>query len=156
MSIKTRLLLSYIAMLIVPIILSIIASYVVAVYFIGDIAGDEGRGNFMRRAEEQRDRVLNEVKVMSIKNPDALADKAFLEGIQKKLQPLHSSIVVRKQDRIIYGQNDQEDLSKQLPSFGSFSQNYKLKNEERVSALILHQHDFYFNDNMMGTISMAI
>jgi signal transduction histidine kinase len=161
MVIKKRLILSYLGMLIIPIILSIVASYLIGYYYIGDVAGDYNfhfRGNPFKSAQTERNHIFNQLKAVSIKNRSKLEDPQYLGETADRLKPLSSFVVIRKEKEIIYSSlnMDQLDIEESLPSFGQFAQSYKLRSESGRIGFVLNQHDFHFENNAEGSLFIIL
>jgi signal transduction histidine kinase len=106
MSIRVRLLLSYIAMLLIPLILLTVAVVFIMVSLIGDIKGlyklDVREGNpFTTIIQKQKD-ILNDIEQQAMKNPESLTDPDFLQIWNPQLQDINMGMVVQKNDDIIY------------------------------------------------------
>ncbi len=106
MSIRIRLLLSYIAMLLVPLILLTLAVVFVLVSLIGDIKGlykiDIREGNPFTTIIQKQKEILDDIRQQATKNPESLTDPDFLQIWNPQLQDINMGMVVQKNDDIIY------------------------------------------------------
>ncbi|MEH7307001.1 HAMP domain-containing sensor histidine kinase [Neobacillus drentensis] len=104
MSIKTRLLLSYMAMTLIPIVLfALIATTLVSAFY-KDMAGTgdgEGIPAFWETANQRRDLIAG-VKFMAQTDPNRFNDNEFLKGTDEQLDRVHSGLVVMKNNRVSY------------------------------------------------------
>ncbi|MCM3117027.1 HAMP domain-containing histidine kinase [Neobacillus sp. MER 74] len=104
MSIKTRLLLSYMAMTFMPIVLfAFIAATLVSTFY-KDMAGTmDGKGipAFWETTNERRDLIAG-VKFMSQNDPDRFNDIRFLKNTDEQLNGVHSGIVVMKNNQVSF------------------------------------------------------
>jgi signal transduction histidine kinase len=101
MSIKTRLLLSYMAMTFIPIVLFALISTTLVSAFYKDMAGTrDGRGMpaFWETANQRRDLIAG-VKFMTKNDPDRFNDNEFLKSTDEQLNRVHSGLVVMKDNR---------------------------------------------------------
>ncbi|MCD1259692.1 HAMP domain-containing histidine kinase [Paenibacillus athensensis] len=104
MSIRLKLLLSYAAMLIVPLLMMVITAALLIVVFRGDVRslwqqyGQDGtlfENHTLERLEKELWRTAES-------NPAALADRAYLADIDQELQTGKSALVVHKQGEMVY------------------------------------------------------
>ncbi|MBO0962664.1 HAMP domain-containing histidine kinase [Neobacillus sp. MM2021_6] len=104
MSIKRRLLLSYLAMTIIPIVLfALIATTLVSAFY-KDIAGTEGGKRmpvFWETANQRQDLIAG-VQFMAQTDPDRFTDKEFLKSTDKQLNRLQTGLVVMKNNRVSF------------------------------------------------------
>lgn len=157
MSIKLRLLFSNIALIVVPILLFFVASFLLMIVFLGDIREvayllPESH-NFHKTVQE--DSVLfYELKEKSVMNPDELLSLEYLQTYEEELAAINADLVIRKNDEIFYSSPGvQEVAASDLPPFGAYS---SLRNLEEVGNLTfaIKQHDFYMKDG--GKISLFL
>jgi len=167
MSIKFRLIISYIAMLIVPIILSLIALLVVASFYVKSI--DKAydikynghpfqstifKSNPLKDLVDKNSLILMDIEKDIELNPNILQNKSYLLNLDNKLKLTHSGIVVRKNGDITYSTDfiNKDAIKKNLPKFGY---NYKdsMNHNLMINKFILFkQHDFYFKDKVEGSV----
>lgn len=104
MSIKKRLLLSYIAMTIIPIVLFVLIATTLVSAFYKDMAGtDGGKGMpvFWETANHRRELIAG-VKFMIQTDPDRFTDSEFLKNTDEQLNRLQTGIVVMRNDRVSF------------------------------------------------------
>ncbi|QRG66758.1 sensor histidine kinase [Brevibacillus choshinensis] len=104
MSIKTRLLLSYIAMIIVPVVLFGLTASTLASVFFGEQArfGNEGGRSPIWNMFNERSEVFAGVKFMAQHDPDRLLDQSLLTSVDRQLVPLKSALVLVKDGRVAF------------------------------------------------------
>lgn len=118
MSIKMRLLLSYIAMTFIPVILfALIAAGLVSVFF-KDMTGTshaKGMPAFWE-SSNQRNELFAGIKFMAQEDPDHFNDNEFLQKTDVQLKALKAGIVVVKSNRVTFASPfvDSIDLYNQL------------------------------------------
>jgi len=159
MSIKVRLLLSYIAMLIVPIILTVMVALLAGFYYFSDIqkAYDIKEQPFPFSFINEKDKLFASIKLTSIQNPENFQNEIYLKTLEKKLESLNSGIIVRKDDNILYSSSTIVDFntSEYLPRFGEYVKNITVPYKNAKIGLILSQQDFYFADKGSGSVFLA-
>jgi histidine kinase len=157
MSIKLRLNLSNLAMIIVPLVLFIAAAGILTVLFLGDI---EEVTQFLpeshsRDKELQPDSLLfYELKEQSVLNPEQLLTEDYLVEVDHRLKELNAGLLVRKNNEILFSSKSLVEVnSANLPVFGSTNE---MRNLEEVGDRIfaIKQHDFYDIDG--GKISIFV
>ncbi len=157
MSIKLRLILSNIAMIIVPIVLFIVASLLLSVLFLGDIREVTNLlpESHSQSSELQKDSsVFFEMKKKSVTNPKELLTNAYLVSVEKQLKEVNAGIILRKNEEILFASRDLQEINRDdLPEFGTTNMS---RNLEPVGArtFAIKQHDYYDNDG--GEISVLI
>lgn len=156
MSIKLRLVLSYIAMLIIPIVVTILVAQFASLYFFSGMQKGENDFSFspIKRALEEREAILEKVKGVSLKSPDMLLDESYLEELEGELKKISSGVVVRRGHEIIYitSKSNGTNIESYLPLFGEFKQDISLKAGLKNRKLIMTQQDFYFSDKSEGSV----
>jgi histidine kinase len=166
MSIRLRLLLSYIALLVIPIVLTIAAGLIIAHSYIGDIKNiynfDMKRGSLESLVKEQAS-AFKQIRLTIAKEPDKMMDINFLQGLDKKFNVINSGIIVRKNDQTIYISSivSDEDISSKLPHSGAYhymGPHNGVSPYDREPLLIgnslfsFQQYDFSFSDQSPGTV----
>ncbi|ABB14272.1 sensor histidine kinase [Carboxydothermus hydrogenoformans] len=156
MSLKFRLILSYLAMLVIPILLSAVASFLVGLIYIGD-AGQafnlpHGPKAF-REVFRERQETINEVKINILKQPEKALSKSFWAAEEKKLVNHQTYLVVKKGKDLIYASElmREQKLLEKLPAFGNPEEEGAIKAPDGKRYL-LKQVDFYFSDKTPGSI----
>lgn len=157
MSIRFKLILSYIAMLIIPIILTILVGAVSLLFYFGE--PDEGINRkygigLIRSSVMERDNIFSDIKGKILKSPEKFQDEDYLKTLEEKLTKASSGIIIRRDDKIIYSSKGFEGFNqgKSLPEFGSYIQDMVLPNGEEKRGFVLSQHDFYFKDSSNGSV----
>ena len=136
MSIKVRLLLSYIAMLIIPLILSLITGIFIINMNLHHLYGMKEIRSIMdpeRSFIQQGSEVFSAIKDTAASQPEKFKDTAYLQELDHKLVLLNTSIVVRENQRIIYSSSlfDGTNILQVLPEAGPVDGvNYGDRNEK--------------------------
>lgn len=161
MSIRVRLLLSYMAMLLIPLVLFPLVALVIGVIYIGDVQNFynlDFTPSSVRRLVYRDIMTYEEIKTTAFTNPDKLMDNSYLNQLDQKLSPSHTALVVRKNGTVIYyskNLNENEEFINQLPEFGSYHENDNhehYKRSDRYNHFSIQQVDFYFRDHSPGTV----
>ncbi len=166
MSIRLRLLLSYLAMLLIPIVLTIVIGGIIAHEYIGDVKNiykSDMKGGSLEKVISDQASAFEQIQLTTSKNPDKLMDIAFLQGLDKKFNLINSGIVVRKNKQTIYVSNivNDPDISNKLPPYGAPPKGGGGKGEPHNnreplligdSLFFFQQFDFSFTDNSPGSV----
>jgi histidine kinase len=149
MSIKLRLVLSNIAMIIVPIILFFFASLLLVVLFLGDF---REMAKYLPESHNyhqtvQEDSVLFlELKEKSVVNPEELMSTGYLQSLNKRLKKIDAGLMIRKDNETFYSTVNLEKVkATQLPGFGVEASNRNLETIGNQTFAI-KQHDFFLQD----------
>ncbi|WP_462410773.1 sensor histidine kinase [Neobacillus sp. Marseille-QA0830] len=155
MSIRLRLLLSYLAMILVPVFFVVLSTLLVALLFRGDIK--ELKNIYLPPEHEQhmtaQDQLLIDLHKETINNPGLFLDQTYLKKIDHQLYQVEStSLVVRKANKIIYLPEKLKGLeTDELPIFGLFGE---IEPVERVAHqfVSIKKLDFYYPDGTEGSL----
>ncbi|MDP4170777.1 MAG: HAMP domain-containing sensor histidine kinase [Bacillota bacterium] len=154
MSIRLRLLLSYFAMILVPVLFAVLSAALVALLFRGDIK--ELRNIYLPsdhyNTVSKYNQLFKELHYQSITNPNRFTDLAYIKSIDDQLKKTDTSLVLRKGNKILYVSKTFSKLdTEDLPSFGF---NAQLDPVERIDHqfVSLKQLDFFFSDNAEGSL----
>jgi signal transduction histidine kinase len=158
MSIRVRLVLSYLAMLLVPIALFAMAVIVVLFALVGDLKTlyqvDGSLGDAVQRIIDREADVYNELKHISLNEPESLLETSVVEGFDQQLSQINMSLVIRVNDDILYESSNLGASVKwrgRLPSLGPGTHNDH--NDGMAGNLIINrQEDFMLPDHSQGTL----
>lgn len=159
MSIRVRLLLSYVAMLIVPLVLAGVAVVIVAIAFVGDLRSaynlDFRHSNPVLAVLEQEAGVSADIQVLIRSNPDSLLDAQVGQAFDERLNTINMGLIIRKDDTFAFVSPalNKPQLLRTLPPFG---QKNSQEVRERVFGergrwFVARQHDVVFTDGSRGT-----
>ena len=154
-SIRLRLLLSYIAMIIIPIFFTLIVAILVVLLFRGDIK--EMQDLYMPPEENvaisQKEQLIIDYYRQTKVEPERFLDQSFLHETNKKLSQFGYRLVVRKENKLIYVPSSLKNLnSGDLQPFGT---NRGVDPVERIADnqfVSIKQLDFFFSDYSEGTL----
>lgn len=154
MSIRLRLIMSNIAMIIMPIILFILAAFILVFVFFGD--SKEIRSTFDRSGKYEGmtpvDRQFIELKKVTALSPEQLLNKSYLANVDDRFKEADATLIVRKKDKIIYNSSDKTQLpAGDLPSFG-FEETNRPIHQIGNKLFSIQKHDFFFSDGIGGTL----
>jgi signal transduction histidine kinase len=157
MTIRKRLIFSYIAMVVIPIFLFLGIATLLAGYFFDEAIGTSdtshhGKPLPIGESFEKRNQLLAGVKMMAKYNPDQLKDRGYLEDMNKQFNQLHSGLVIVQDSKIIYAsplvKND--DLYEQLNQIEADQRNgWDKKINDRFT---IERSNFLFDDQSSGAL----
>jgi signal transduction histidine kinase len=154
MSIKFKLLLSYAAMLIIPVLLTIISAVVLLGHYSSQMHLRDFGPNVYRALTEKAVEVYVEIQQTAVKDPDKFLDNKYLDELDSKVNIVNTGIAVQKGDKIIY-------LSKFLsyPEFYDKLTKYNTKGEGGRELLVIQKkpynilkNEFNFSDKTPGKV----
>jgi signal transduction histidine kinase len=105
MSIRIKLMLSYIAMLLIPVILTIIAAFLIATVYFGVFFKyyDLNRDNKSIKSDiEKSNKVIEQVSLEASTNPEKFSDSKYVFNTDTVLMRYDSGIIILKQNIPIY------------------------------------------------------
>jgi signal transduction histidine kinase len=154
MSIKVRLLLSYIAMLIVPVILTIMVALTLTVINIGSIRNLPHLGEIEKNLLLEGAKIFTDIKLQADKNPDQLKDAEYLAKLDQKLSIINTGIIVRQNNNVIYASKpfNGEDIVEHLPKFRHHHEENRDPEFIGNHLYLIKQHDFYFSNKQSGSV----
>jgi signal transduction histidine kinase len=157
MSIRVRLVLSYIAMLLVPLVLFGLAVILISVATFGSLKSgfqvDFSHGNPIKRVVDQELENVAYMKAKTDTDPDAFLDEVFVKDLEDRFHKINMGLIIRKDQAITYispyiKQGEAGDTAK-LPAFGTSSGKFQ---RNQGSLWITRQQDFLFADKSKGTV----
>ena len=104
MSIKMRLVFSYIAMTFIPVVLFALIAGSLSSFFFKDASAPHGGFGFpsLWETSKQRDELVAGVKFMAQTDPDRFTDSHFLKNTDEQLNHWQAGLVVKKDDQMTY------------------------------------------------------
>ncbi|GAB6415421.1 HAMP domain-containing sensor histidine kinase [Bacillus luti] len=153
MSIKTRFLFSYIAVILVSITLILVAGFLIVFSITGDL---ESVKNFYKSSyiqkplTQEEENAYLELKLAAKQHQSQLLDESFISSIEKE----DVKIAVRKGDSISYASKEFESstLTEALPKFESANINSRGTTELGDTFYRYVKFDFYFPQKEEGSI----
>ncbi|WP_442604218.1 ATP-binding protein [Paenibacillus sp. KN14-4R] len=158
MSIRIKLLLSYAAMLIIPLVITFFTAILLTVVFRGDlqtIREQYGAGAHRMFEDQHVEGILKEMKRSVEKNPSILFDSSYLSDLDQELLGNKSNLIVRKDQRVIYTSPSLQhsDILNHLPAFEDSGHLERGEAEHVGKELISFGHfDFRFADQTPGSV----
>jgi signal transduction histidine kinase len=159
MSIKVRLLLSYIAMLVVPVILFALAAIIIGLVFMGDFKTlyhvDFKHQNPIKQVIERQAEAYSDIQSRASHDPDSLLDASTIQEIDDRLNNVNMGLVVRKGTDLAAVSPRLKGLPtlQELPPYGSknLSDNKENFLEANDHWFWYRQLDFTFTDGTLGS-----
>lgn len=162
MKIKKRLLVSFIIIILVPVITGAALFAVTAGLQLRELKKSYGyvsedhnyTSNTIQLLSSITIDEYNKIRDLSIKKPDKLADINYLNELNNKLSNQHSHIDVKQGEKLIYtGRDIEQNLSYELPEYGSgltdATAGYYQGGEHQS---LIKQIDFQFSNGEKGSI----
>jgi signal transduction histidine kinase len=148
MSIRVRLVLSYLAMLIVPIVLSLAAIAVIAVAFLGDVKSlyqlTDAHRNPIKDVMEQEAAIFADINLLSAREPESLVQKQKIEELDARLHKINMGLIVRNNEDLVYlSPNLHKSRHLELPGY---NQVQSRETEFSGDLIITRQKDFLLPD----------
>lgn len=159
MSIRLKLLLSYAAMLVIPLVLMMVTVMLLFTVFRGDfqtIRDTYGSDVDHRFYENQSaERLLKEMKRTSANNPTLLSDSTYLADLDLELQRVQSSLIIRKGNSMAYisPSIQSKELLDQLPVYeypGHSNKEEPVKYDNKLYET--YHFDFTYPDHEPGSV----
>ncbi|MFE8699701.1 sensor histidine kinase [Cytobacillus sp. FJAT-54145] len=152
MTIRKKLIASYIAIIIVPCILFMIA--IGALFF--SFAGKDQFINpalFGEQAKVEHE-LFSKLKLMTTSEPEKLIDETYLQSVNSEFIEYNLYLLVRVNNEIVHLSEDIKSLplTHYLTSFGEFKKHSHDFVTIDQKAFKFDQHDFYFPDQKQGSI----
>ncbi|MBB6733656.1 sensor histidine kinase [Cohnella zeiphila] len=152
MSIRMRLIWSYAAMLVVPLVVILLTALLLAVVSGGDF--QYYKKLYFSTAEQfdfdDQYRLLREIKRATERNPQVLSDSEFLKEIETGLQSVHSGLVIRQGGQLTYVSDTlrgDEKLAQSLPPFERAGiRDHALQITENNKIVLFFQYDYLAPD----------
>jgi histidine kinase len=154
MSIRFRLVISYLAMVLIPIFFALVSVLLVSLLFRGDIK--ELKNIYLPPEHHphlsERDQLYIELHRQALKNSNQFTDPSYFKKIDQQLAQSNTKLLVRKGNEVIYRSNSLKWVrAEDLPSFGTFDETDPVVeiDEQFVS---IKKIDFLFPDQKEGTL----
>jgi histidine kinase len=146
MSIKLRLLLSNIALLVIPVILFFVASMILMIVFLGDIREVSSllpESHNYHKTVQPDSEFFYQLKEQTVRNPDDLMNREYLQSLEDELSEINADLLIRIENEIFYSTIGTENVrASDLPHFGAET---SARNLEEVGdqSFAIKQHDYY-------------
>lgn len=155
MSIRRRLTFSYIAMLIIPIALSFLVTYIIGTFYMKDLETVYNIKFHKISTIEQfvgKGGVLQKIHEVALKSPEMLENNKYLKTLDSQLKKNNSGLVVKKNNAIIYASNsvDKDEIINELPRYdylGPSQRNHPLIGDKLITPI-----SFRSTDNSRDTL----
>lgn len=159
MTIRKRLILSYIAMILIPVVLFFIIALVVGSIFFREIPGvngtssqESGKADTIKETFDSREQLFLGFKFLANSDSDRLLDSDFLQEMNDQFTVVDAAIVIIKDDQITYASPDvnSDNLYSQLNRSEKDSKNGW--NQRINDRFTVERYDFTFGDQKPGTL----
>jgi len=159
MSIRIRLLLSYLAMLIVPLVMLSISFVIIAAIVLGDLRSvftvDTSNRNPIAAVIGEEADIAADIGMRVSSNPDSLRDHAVLQGYSDQLGKINMGLILRLGKKVEYESPRLKGsgVAAQLPESGSTR---FMDHKGNHSWMLDRQFDVTFSDGSKGSVYMMI
>jgi signal transduction histidine kinase len=156
MSIRLKLLLSYAAMLIIPLISILLISLLLVVFYQGDIQNLKSvyETTENRFGHEAVEHAAKEIKRSSTRHPELLLDSSYLDELSEDLETNDSGILVRTGNTIYYRSSSMQQNDQLVTDFPPYHQantvNDYIEKKEGNTNYVFQQFDFDFQSKQVS------
>lgn len=155
MSIRFRLVMSYLIMILVPIVFVIFSALLVVLLYRGDIKEIK---NIYLPPEHQHEITKNDqlyihLRLQTMENPREFSNQDFLKKISNQIKKANEAgLIIRKGNKIIFNSSSLVNVDKrELPLFGVFG-DVNPVDENNGQVISIQKIDFLFPDHSEGTL----
>ncbi|MFS0916677.1 sensor histidine kinase [Brevibacillus sp. 179-C 1.1 NHS] len=152
MSIKTRLLLSYIAMIIIPVVLFGLVASVLANYFWGEQLGHEREAGkpFFRDTLNKRDELFAGVTFMAKYAPNQLTNHDMLTETDEQLKSVGGALIVTKDGNVLFASQSIDSM--ELPEYMREQTDPHSWKQFKKSGYTFDTYEFTYGDQSKGKL----
>ncbi|WP_276356904.1 sensor histidine kinase [Cohnella caldifontis] len=161
MSIRIRLLLSYLTMLVVPLVLLGISIAVIVGVVFGDVKKSflpvnmQNQNPIAAVLREESD-VAADIRLRIGNDPDSLRDVDRMRAYNDRLDRINMGLIVRVKDQVVYASSKFQgtDIASRLPAYGSGAEGNLHEpgmNHGENSWVLTRQYDVVFSDGSKGS-----
>ncbi len=158
MRFRTKLLITSLAIVVIPIILAVGTYLAIGRYLIYDQQVQEISGDIDYRMvsdpsetfSDMADEISQDIALAMLINPFILEDKSYLENIDSRIASKYSFLLVKKGDDVYYVENEDRarEVFSELPGFGTSVKGIYYT----ASKHLVKQIDFYFSTGEKGCL----
>jgi len=160
MKFKTRLRVTFISIILLPLLLTIMAYMIIGIYMSNvkldgklQTLDSSNLPSSMQDFVDVTDRVYDEIKQQVAENADLLLEEQYLDQMNNEVARQSTYLIVRREDELIYaGDNAAYKMIEKLPKYGTGNlgedSGYYFKEQERY----VKQIDFTFSDGSRGSV----
>ncbi|WP_035777156.1 sensor histidine kinase [Clostridium arbusti] len=160
MSIRRKLTISYIAMLLIPIILFVVVTAFIGIIFrnrLGNVYNVGFEGAPIENIIQKDSKAIDNIKEYILKNKKNLSKDEFFSEQEKYLNK-HTGIIVRKDEDLLYISPFLKNsfTYSLLPQFDRYDNSNRLDFLKQNKFVILKQYDFYMEDESKISIFLVL
>ncbi|MFZ5351680.1 MAG: ATP-binding protein [Bacillota bacterium] len=153
MSIRAKLILSYIAMILTPVVLSLAAAVII---FIVSAVSFQSRydlsPDFLGDIPKAIIEVCTEVEHASINNPEKFKDRQFMREVEQKLDIIKLGVVIVENERVVYASQELKSYVIEKVLEGDSDNSYQFEAlDSKNTTTIVKQYDFASNNRKPGS-----
>ena len=163
MKLKTRLIVAFLTVILIPIFLTVIMAFFLGQYQISAIEKTYGISGTTVESFSNPAQVLSrltekpyhELNKMALENPEKMEDATCLESFNQELKNKKAFLLVRKEDTIIYVGTDMEKANHVLPQLPAYGDS-DTTSENGIylggdAQALIKQVDFVYPDKKLGS-----
>lgn len=161
MSIRIRLLLSYLAMLLVPLALLFVAVLIIGAIILGNVRSvftlDTQQKNPIAAIMDEEAAIAADIGNRAADNPDSLLEEARMQAYSERLDKLNMGLIVRIGDDVWFESPNLQDtgVADRLPAFGVRQEPLEGHSMNENWNWLLDRHfDAVFSDGTQGSYFM--
>ena len=162
MKLKTRLLITFLAIFILPLVLTAVAFGTIGTMLVKEVKNAYGMEtidtvSLMNASEEfdtEINELLHEIENQIGSNPFVLEDEAYLHTLDERANEISSYILVRKNEDVYYVANTRmvEKLYNRLPAYGTDTKESDAGYYYHDLRKLVQKVDFTFSDGAEGSV----
>lgn len=163
MPIRLKLLLSYLAMLIVPLVLLTVSFVIIAVSVLGDLNSvftlDTKHKNPVAAVIGEEADVAADIRLRIANDPDSLRDPALLKGYSDRLKQINMGLLVRIDDRDHFASPSLQgsNIAEHLPGYGETNEVFdEFDRKGNPGWMLDRKFDVSFKDGSKGSYYMLL
>jgi signal transduction histidine kinase len=163
MSIRIRLLLSYLAMLMVPLVLLGISIVIIGSAVFGDLRSvftlDTQHKNPIAAVLGEEADIAADIRMRLVSNPDSLRDGSLMRDYSDRLKLINMGLIVRVNDKAVFSSPSLQDtdVAARLPPYGGGQKKFDhFVMEGNRNWMLDRQYDATFSDGSKGSYYMLM
>ena len=154
MSIKYRLVLSYIGMIVIPVVLIILLNFTSSFFLLDEKEGyfeSQNPGSKLAKFNKTSSEVSRKINLAALDNEEILMEESFIKSLEDDLQEFYGGIIIRKGDEIVYVSERLKKLVN-IDTLPKFKEEYDRKQYVKLDEgyVVTHQWDYYLKGDKVS------
>ncbi|WP_066506237.1 sensor histidine kinase [Abyssisolibacter fermentans] len=156
MSIKFRLMFSYIGMIVIPIVLIIVLNFMFGFFYFGEPKSFKnlpGPGKVLNETLYKSSNLNRKINMILLDDKEKLKDAIYIKTLGDEFKEVYAGVVLRKGSEILYA-SEMLDNEFDLDTLPKFKEEFHESNfyNKRSRFVMNSQNDFYFEDGAEASI----